>query len=136
MKHFTLSTNMTTIRGVFYPTGHMVMMFPTEQDALHAAKLLKDDGLLEEDLSLATPEEFERETRDAANERYDLWLPSIGTEGDTVQHFRQLAREGHYALIVHASAKVSSQRVLDLLKDSHLAYGQRYRHFVIEDMVG
>lgn len=135
MKQFSLSTKMTTIRGVFYPTGHMVMMFPTEEDALHAARLLKDDGLSEDDLCLATPEEFEREIRNAANEHYDLWLPSIGTEGETAQHFRDLAHQGHYALIVHANAKVPTQHVLDLLKDTHLSYGQRYRHFVIEDLV-
>ena len=32
MKHFSLSSGMTTMRGVFYPRGHIVLMFPTEQD--------------------------------------------------------------------------------------------------------
>lgn len=135
MKHFNLSTKMTTMRGVFYPTGHMVLMFPTEQDALHAARLLRNDGLSEDDLCLGTPEEFEREIRSATDEGGDLLLPSIGTEAETAQHFRQLAHAGHYALIVHANAKVTSDHVLDLLKDTHVSYGQRYRYLVIEDLV-
>jgi len=135
MKHFSLSSGMTTMRGVFYPRGHIVMMFPTEKDALLAAKLLREDGVSEDDLSLATPEEFEHEIRDLCLDNSDLLLPSVGTESDTALHFRQLAREGHYALIVHASAKLTSEHVVDLLKDTHCSYGQRYRFLVIEDLV-
>ena len=135
MKHFSLSSGMTTIRGVFYPRGHIVLMFPTEKDALLAAKLLLADGVSEDDLSLATPDEFEHEITGLCEERSDLLLPSVGTEGGTAQHFRQLAREGHYALIVHAAAKPTSHHVVELLKDTHCSYGQRYRYFVIEDLV-
>src|SRR5687768_6514072 len=57
MRHFVLSRAMTNMRGVFYPTGHMVLMFPTEQDAEKAAELLRQDGLSEDDLCVAAPEE-------------------------------------------------------------------------------
>lgn len=33
MKPFQLESSMLTMRGVFYPTGYMVLMFPTGQDA-------------------------------------------------------------------------------------------------------
>lgn len=135
MKHFILSRAMTNMRGVFYPTGHMVLMFPTEQDAARAAELLRMDGVSEDDLSVATPREFETEIMGSTDDQDDMLLPSVGTEADTAQRFRQLAREGHHALIVHASAKVSSARVLELLKDLPISYGQRYRFLVIEDMV-
>jgi hypothetical protein len=136
MKHFSLAGHLTRLRGVFYPTGHMVLMFPTEQDARHACALLQKDGVLEEDLCLATPQEFERQIVRAASEESDVLLPSVGTEGETAQHFRQLAHEGHYALLVHAGANVTSDHVMELLKDTHISYGQRYRHLVIEDLVG
>lgn len=135
MKHFSLSSGMTTMRGIFYPRGHMVMMFPTEEDALRAARLLREDGVSEDDLSLASPEEFERQIRDLCLANSDLLLPSVGTESDTAMHFRDLAHEGHYALIVHASAKLTSDHVVELLKDTHCSYGQRYRFLVIEDLV-
>src|SRR5687768_18544448 len=98
MKHFSLSSGMTTMQGVFYPRGHMVMMFPTEKDALLAAKLLREDGVSEDDLSLAAPEDFENQIRGFCLANRDLLLPSVGTESDTALHFRDLAHQGHYAL--------------------------------------
>ena len=135
MKTFSLGAGMTNMRGVFYPTGHMVLMFPTEQDARHACELLRRDGLFEDDLCLAGPEEFQRQIAGATDEDDDVLLPSVGTEGETARHFRQLAARGHHALMVHASAALSSSHVLDLLHDSPISYGQRYRYLVIEDLV-
>ena len=135
MKHFSLSSAMTNVRGVFYPTGHMVLMFPTERDAHTAAELLRKDGVSEDDLCLATPQEFETQIAGATDDEDDMLLPSVGTEAETAQHFRQLAHQGHHALMVHASAKITSDHVVQLLKETHISYGQRYRYLVIEDMV-
>jgi hypothetical protein len=135
MKHFILSRAMTNMRGVFYPTGHVVLMFPTEKDALHAAELLRRDGVSEDDLCVATPEEFETQITGSCDEDDDMLMPSVGTEADTAQHFRQLAHDGHHAMIVHASAKVTSEHVLEVLKDTPISYAQRYRFLVIEDLV-
>lgn len=136
MKHFALSRNMTNVRGVFYPTGHMVLMFPTSEDARLACELLRKDGVSEDDLCVAGPQEFEEQIAGATDEDDNMLLPSVGTEAETAQHFRQLAHAGHHAVLVHASAKLTSEHVLDLLKDTHISYGQRYRFLVIEDLVG
>ena len=135
MKPFSLAAGMTNMRGVFYPTGHMVLMFPTQEDARHACELLRQDGLSEDDLILASPQEFERQITGATDEDDDMLLPSIGTEADTARQFRELAHQGHHALIVHASARLSSEHVLDLLRDMPISYGQRYRFLVMEDLV-
>lgn len=135
MKPFSMGRGMTNMRGVFYPTGHIVLMFPTEEDARHACELLRHDGVSEDDLCLAKPEEFERQIIGSTDEEDDMLLPSIGTESETARHFRELAHAGHHALIVHASAKVTSEHVLDLLHDTHISFGQRYRFLVIEDLV-
>ena len=135
MKTFSLAAGMTNMRGVFYPTGHMVLMFPTERDARHACELLRKDGVSDDDLCLCKPEEFERQITGATDEDDDVLLPSVGTESDTARRFRQLAHQGHHALIVHANAGLGSEHVLDLLHEARISYGQRYRHFVIEDLV-
>lgn len=135
MKHFSLSAGMTNVRGVFYPTGHMVLMFPTAEDAHHACELLRKDGVSEDDIIVATPEEFETNIMGATDEDDDMLLPSVGTEAETAQHFRQLAHAGHHAVLVHATAKLTSDHVVELLKDTHISYGQRYRFLVIEDLV-
>jgi len=135
MKVFSIDAAMTNMRGVFYPTGHMVLMFPTEQDARHAAELLRQDGVAEDDLCLGHPQEFEQQISTAIDEYDDVLLPSVGTEVETARHFRGLARAGHHALIVHAASGLGSEHVLDLLKDTPISYGQRYRYLVIEDLV-
>ena len=133
MKPFHLDSSMKTMRGVFYPTGHMVLMFPTEQGARDAARLLGDNGFAEDDVSLITPGDFQREIVGATGD--DEALPSAGTEGDTVRKFTNLAREGHHALMIRAPHAEDSDRVMALLKDCQISYGQKYRMLVIEDIV-
>jgi hypothetical protein len=135
MKPFSLASGMTNMRGVFYPTGHMVLMFPSAEDARRACQLLRQDGIAEDDISVASPEEFARQITGATDEDDDVLLPSVGTEADTAQRFLRLARDGHHALIVHANAGMDSGHVLEVLRELPIAYGQRYRHLVIEDLV-
>jgi hypothetical protein len=135
MKTFSIDAAMTNMRGVFYPTGHMVLMFPTERDARRACELLRNDGVSEDDLCVARPDEFERQISDAIDEYDDVLLPSVGTEVETARRFRYLAHQGHHPLIVHASAALGSDHVLQVLRDLPISYGQRYRYLVIEDLV-
>jgi hypothetical protein len=135
MKAFSMAAGMTNMRGVFYPTGHMVLMFPSEEDARHACDLLRKDGVAESDLCLAAPKEFEQQITGATDEDDDVLLPSVGTEAATASRFRQLAHHGHYALIVHAAAAMTSDHVLQVLRETPISYGQRYRYLVIEDLV-
>jgi len=134
MKAFTLAPNMTTFGGVFYPTGYMVLMFPTEHDAREAARRLDEVGLDEDDVSIATPEEFLRQVLGAIGDEDDDHLPSAGTEAETARRFSQLARQGHYALIVHAPSARQSDHVMEVLKEAPISYGQKYRRLVIEDL--
>ena len=62
-------------------------------------------------------------------------MPSAGTEADTVRRFAELASEGHHALMIHAPSAKQTEHVMDVLKDANISYGQKYRHFVIEDLV-
>ncbi|MCD6077779.1 MAG: hypothetical protein K0R89_1717 [Ramlibacter sp.] len=132
MKPFHLDPSMKTMRGVFYPTGWLVLMFAGEQQARDAARLLSDKGVGEADVLLVTPEDFRRDIVGATGD--DDMLPSAGTEGDTVRKFAGYAREGHYGLMIHAPKGEDSERILELLRGSGIVYGQKYRHLVIEDV--
>jgi hypothetical protein len=133
MKAFHLERSMTTLGGVFYPTGYMVLMFPTAEDARAAATKLEDSGVEEDAVSMATPELFKAELGGAEGD--DEILPSAGSEGDTLRRFMELAKAGHHALIVHAPDAKDSERVMEILKDAPISYGQKYRRLVIEDLV-
>ena len=131
MKPFHLDSSMKTMRGVFYPTGWLVLMFAGEQQARDAGKLLADQGFAG-DVLLVTPEDFRRDIVGTTGD--DEILPSAGTEGDTVRKFAQYAREGHHGLMIHAPKAEDSDRVVEMLRDSGIVYGQKYRHLVIEDV--
>ncbi len=133
MKPFRFEPSMKTMRGVFYPTGYMVLMFPDEQAARDAGKLLADQGVPGDDVALITPADFRREIVGATGD--DDMLPSAGTEGDTVRKFTALADQGHHALMIHAPNGEDSDRVMAILKDCKISYGQKYRMLVIEDLV-
>ena len=133
MRAFHLDDSMKTMRGVFYPTDWMVLMFPGEKEARDAARILEDQGVGEDDIMLLTPEDFRRDIVGATGD--DDMLPSVGTEGDTVRRFAQLAREGHHGLMIHAEDHKHADRVMELLRDLPMSCGQLYRKLVIEDLV-
>jgi hypothetical protein len=123
---------MKTMTGVFYPTGWMVLMFPGEAQAREAAQRLEDRGFTEDEVLLVTPEDFRRDILGATGD--DAALPSAGTEGDTVRRFSELAAQGHHALMVRAPSGEDSDRAMAALQGLPIAYGQKYRTLVIEDL--
>ena len=135
MKNFHLGSGMTTLGGVFYPTGYMVLMFPTEHDAQDAARRLDEVGFDEDEVSHASPEEFLREVLGHGDDDDEDHMPSAGTEADTAHRFSLLAREGHHALLVHAPSAGQSDHVMEVLREARISYGQKYRHLIIEDLI-
>ncbi|HEY0822500.1 MAG TPA: RNA-binding protein [Ramlibacter sp.] len=133
MRPFHIDSSMKTMRGVFYPTGWMVLMFPGEQQARDAARLLEHNGVGGDAMMLMSPQEIRRELVGAEGD--DNLLPSAGTEGDTVRKIVECAGKGHYGLMVHAPHHADSDRLTALLKDAPITYGQKYRTLVIEDIV-
>jgi hypothetical protein len=133
MRPFHIDSDMRTLRGVFYPTGWIVLMLPGEQQARDAARLLEQNGIGGDAIMLMTPADVRRELVGAEGD--DNMLPSAGTEGDTVRNITELAAQGHHALMVHAPHQEDSDRVMAALKGVPIAYGQKYRKLVIEDLV-
>jgi hypothetical protein len=134
MKPFHLESKMVTMQGVFYPTGYMVLMFPGEQQAREAERKLEDAGFSGEEVSLLTPQVILDDIGRTAGHA-DIPLPSAGTEAETVRRFAALARQGHHALLIHAPKPEQTERIMQILHDAPISYGQKYRHLVIEDLV-
>ena len=133
MKDFVLSKDMLNMRGHFYPTGHIVAMFPNADAAQAAGRALVDAGIPGDDVSLITPEVMERELGAKARASQEA-MPSAGTEADTVLRFADYASKGHHALLIHAPDNEDSDRVMRALADHKPSHAQRYRMLVIEDL--
>jgi hypothetical protein len=133
MKSFQLSRDMLNLRGQFYPTGHIVAMFPGADAAQAAGQALLDAGLSADDVSLITPEVMLRDIVRTVGSS-GATLPSAGTEADTVRRYADYATKGHHGLMVRAPDHDDSERVMEVLQHHRVAHAQKYRMLVIEDL--
>ena len=133
MKTFLLDPKMLTLSGVFYPTGYAFIMFPDAQHAEQAARELVSDGYDGEGIMLLPPDTILREIGRVEGES-DVDLPSVGTEGATVQKYVKLARAGQHGLMVHAASDKDTERVMSVVRKLPFSYAQKYHMLAMEDL--
>jgi hypothetical protein len=133
MQPFTLDSSMLTMRGVFYPTGYMFVMFPTLDDAKKVAHDLEGAGEFEKPIMLLTPENIQEDVvRTVGNANAPL--PSAGTEADTVRKYAELAGKGHHALMIHAPDADETERAMEVVRKAPFSFAEKYRQLVIQDL--
>ena len=133
MKTFALLPKMLTLSGVFYPTGYAFIMFPEVTQAEAAARELEDGGFDGEAIMLLKPETILREIGKVDGES-DAALPSVGTEGHTVQTYVKLARQGQHGLMVHTPSEKETERVMAVVRKQPFSYAQKYHMLAMEDL--
>lgn len=133
MQPFLMTPKMTTIQGVFYPTGYAFVMFPDVQQAEEAAQKIEQYGFSKQDIMLLTPPVILREVGRIDGESA-VELPSVGTEGATVHKYISLAREGHHALMIKAPSDQDSERLMSVVREFPFSYAQKYHMLAIEDL--
>lgn len=133
MKPFAIERSMQTLGGAFYPTGYAVLMLGPDQDLEDIGRKLEQAGFEGQRLMHLTSQAILRDIGKMHSES-DLPLPSVGTEGQTVSRFVDLARQGYQGLMVAAPEDEDTQRLMHALKDVPIAYGQKYHMLAIEDL--
>ncbi|WP_395057795.1 RNA-binding protein [Polaromonas sp.] len=132
MKTFELTSKMLTMGGVFYPTGYAVMLFPDAAQAQQAAQALDAAGFANDAVMALSPATILHEIGKVEGDAGGL--PSVGTEGHTVDKYIALARKGHHGVMVHAPSDDDTQRVLAAVSDIPFTYGQKYHMLAMEDL--
>lgn len=133
MQDFRLDPGMLTLAGVFYPTGYVFAMFPTEQDARSTGEALERENLTEQPIMLLPPQVvLEQVVRTVGSA--DIPLPSAGTEAATVRQYAALAGQGHWALMVHAPDADDTEAVMRIVRRAPFSFAEKYRRLVIEDL--
>ena len=133
MQAFQMTSKMTSMGGIFYPTGYAVIMFPDADNASKAGVELEAAGFAGDEIMQLTPSVILREIGKVEGEE-SLALPSVGTEGATVQKYINLAREGHHALMVKAESDDDAKRLMAVVSKFPFSYGQKYHMLAIEDL--
>lgn len=130
MKPFELSKDMIGMGGAFYPKGYAFIMFPDEATTRQAADGLGPDGA---ETFFLTPHDILHTIAHADGDSA-VALPSVGTEGATVQKFVTLAREGHHALMIPVDSREDTERVMSTVRELPFSYAQKYHLLAIEDL--
>ena len=133
MKNFELTRQMLTMSGVFYPTGYAFLMFANVADAEQVAHDVDSRAHGDDLVMLLSPETVESDIG-KADGTSDVELPSVGTEGATVRKYVDLAREGHWALMVKLASDEEAERLMVAARKASFSYAQRYHLLAIEDL--
>ena len=133
MNDFVLDPKMLTMQGVFYPTDYALVLFADAQHAEQAARELETAGFAGEDVFLLSPKVILKEIGHIDGES-DVALPSVGTEAATVRKYIDLAREGHWGVMVKAPNDDDTKRLMDIVRPLPFSYGQKYHMLAIEDL--
>jgi hypothetical protein len=133
MQSFLMDSKMSTMQGVFYPTGYAFLMFPDLKTAEEAGQKLEASGFSSQDVMLLKPAEILRQIGKIDGDS-TVELPSVGTEGATVQKYIRFAREGHHALMVKAPSDDDAERLMTVVREFPFSYGQKYHMLAIEDL--
>ena len=124
---------MFTMGGVFYPTSHAVIMFPNGDQAQQAAQALEAAGFASDAVMLLPPATILHDIGKVDGDS-GAGLPSVGTEGHTVDKYIALARKGHHGVMVHAPSDEDTQKLLTSVSHVPFSYGQKYHMLAMEDL--
>jgi hypothetical protein len=132
MKTFELTPKMVTMGGVFYPTGYAVLLFPDADQAKQAAEALENGGFGSDAVMLLSPETILRDIGKVDGDKGGM--PSVGTEGHTVDKYIALARQGQHGVMVRAPDDEDTERLLTSLRQLPFTYGQKYHMLAMQDL--
>jgi hypothetical protein len=118
--------------GVFSPTGHVVMVFPTGGDAERARQLLFNNGFAQEDVTHYNKDEVMAELK--KSEKQSESPAQIGQEVAKVDEYLVLAKQGCGFLVLHAPEDDAAKRAVAIVKPLGLKFAEKYNRLTIEEL--
>ena len=119
--------------GVFKPIGHVVVSFPTQEQAVKGVRALAEIGLVHDDVHYLSDrqmlQKIEHDLADAST------LASIGQELNLARAQRDLAQLGYHWLVVRARNDGRAAQIADCLKPLGAERAQHYGRFIIEELI-
>lgn len=118
--------------GVFSPTGHIVMVFETDDKAKKAYQALLDGGFDAGDVTYYRGDEvipeFQRSEKHAASPL------QIGQDEVKVAEFLVLAKQGCGFLVVHAPKSEQAKLAVTIARPYGLKHAEKYNHLTLEEL--
>ena len=133
MKPLVVTSAMTTMNGVFYPTGHVFALFKTQELLENAAAAL-EDATHTSSLSHANPDRIRREITHTVSDTGTV-MPSVGADNDIVRRIDDLAQRGYHGVMIELNDKDDVEKLQAALTQMQAAAAFYYRTFIIEELV-
>jgi len=124
-----------TAFGVFKPVGHVLISFPSLEQARNAHRALVDQFELQlDDIRLMSDREMLRLTEESMQAESPLaWF---GQEPNLVRAQHELAERGYHWLLVNAKGEEDlARKVADCAKPYGAERAQRYGTLIIEELI-
>ena len=118
--------------GVFSPTGHVVMVFPTGGDAERARQLLFNNGFALEDVTHYNKDEVMAELK--KSEKQSESPVQIGQEVAKVDEYLVFAKQGCGFLVLHAPEDEAAKRAVAIVKPLGLKFAEKYNRLTMEKL--
>jgi hypothetical protein len=120
--------------GVFKPVDHVVISFPTSEQADAAAQALGKIGVNgETTVRRLTDREMlsqiEQDLQKASS------LAAVGQELNLIKAHRALAERGYHWLVVHAPEQTQAAQVAQIARAHGAERAQLYGNFIIEELI-
>ena len=120
--------------GVFKPVDHVVISFPSAEQADAAAQALAKAGLQGEPTVRRLSDRQMLAQIDQDLQKASL-LASVGQEVNLVKAHRALAERGYHWLVVHAPERELAARVAHIAQAQGAERAQLYGNFIIEELI-
>lgn len=118
--------------GIFYPTGHVLAGFATQELASESRDALQRAGFSGEKVLMIDAATMAREARENLASQ---GLLSFGASLPTRQKQLDLAEQGVHFILVHAPGDEDHDRVIQALDGIELRYAVKYHTLIIENLV-
>lgn len=119
--------------GVFKPVGHVVLSFPSADDAAHARQALGEVDLAPDAIQAVTDDQMlaqvEAELARASP------VAAIGVDLNLRRYHGELARRGFHFLVVKADNDEQASRIARIAQRCNAERAQHYGHFIIEELI-
>jgi len=133
MKPLVVTSAMTNMNGVFYPTGHVLALFK-DQAAVQEMAAALEAGHHHGSAAYADPECIRREITKTL-EGTESILPSSGADNDLVRRIDDLAQRGCHGVLIELSDKDNIEAVQSTVQAHGAQAAFYYRTFIIEELV-
>jgi hypothetical protein len=120
--------------GVFKPVDHVVISFPSAEQAAAAEQALAAAGLQGVPTVRRLSDQQMLAQIDQDLQKASL-LASVGQEVNLIKAHRALAERGYHWLVVHVPDNALATRVANIARQQGAERAQLYGNFIIEELI-